>query len=109
MVQNVLGYKRYKKTVVGTLCPDEQYGIKTEAECKQAAIWTDYAWRGNVSEANVSSHCFFTEDERAAVFYNLSPNPDPTKLNSNYSEICSVPEGKTQSSYYRNNIFIYNL
>ena len=55
----------------------------------------DYVWGGGYNGTDDDpNRCYYTEDDRVAVYFNLNPNHDNDTIpNPIYRAICSVPEG----------------
>ena len=64
------------------------YEIKSEDECKNAALSLGLEWGNSYSKDGDFPACYYAQDARNKVFVNLSPNPSRENLNANYSAIC---------------------
>jgi len=78
----------------GDICGDEKYEIKSEGECRNAAVRLDLEWGNSYSQDGDFPACSYAQDGRNQVFLNLSPNPSRENVNPKYSAICKVDEGK---------------
>ena len=72
-----------------TLCSTDGLSeITSETECIAAAAQLGLRWETSFDGPDDFPGCFFDEDSRKTVLFNVSPNPRRTALNSNYAAIC---------------------
>ena len=84
--------------MLGTFCSEEKYEITTETECKRASELLGLQWAAEYNEANQFPACFYADDGRNLVYFNLSPNQSRINVHGNYSAICRTDNGKSTLS-----------
>lgn len=97
----MLGNCNYEKMPVGTLCKSIKRELTIGKKCKEAGKLLGLQWGGSWDGYKDFPACFYADDSRSKVYFNLSPNPT-RKLNfdrypshKKYSAICTVPyQGK---------------
>ena len=84
---------------VGNMCSDIENELGSEQECQRAAanlgLSFAYSWDGTGDFPS----CFYTDDGRNGVYFNLSPIPDRYSANPHYSAICLCTAGKNATLY----------
>ena len=81
----------YTKIPRQTLCSTDGLSeITSETECIAAAAQLGFRLNSPTSFDGPDDFpgCFRDEDTRKTVFFNVSPNPRRTTLNSSYAAIC---------------------
>ena len=76
------------------MCDDQGNEIDTWSECQNAASSLGIQWGEAYVEDNDFPKCFYAQDGRNKVYFNGSPNPGRINVNSDYSAICKINEGK---------------
>ena len=84
----------YEVTSKGSMCGNPENEIDTEAECQKAASSLGIQWHSAYVGHNDFPKCLYAQDSRNLVYFNQSPNPGRINVNSDYSAICKVNEGK---------------
>ena len=80
--------------MVGTLCRDIKYEITSETECKEASELLGLQWDTSYDGPNEFPACFYADDGRNVVYFNLSPNQQRETVYAKYSAICRTDKGK---------------
>ena len=64
------------------------FEITSKNKCMQAASKLGLKWAESFNGPNDFPGCFYAEDGRNKVYYNLSPNPGRANLSPKYAAIC---------------------
>ena len=71
------------------LCSDEGLEeINSESDCQIAAETLGLKWGNSWNGTNDFPKCLHAEDDRKKVYFNTSPKPARSDLNSTYAAIC---------------------
>ena len=80
--------KEYVKLVNGQVCQPASTSITSEKDCTAAANSLGLNWGNSWNGPNDFPGCLFADDGRSKVYFNLSPSPATSNLNTKYAGIC---------------------
>ena len=78
-----------QKIEPGTLCSEKGLDeITSENECKAAGEKRGLQWGNSWDGPGAFPGCYYADDGRNKVYFNISPRPKNTNLYDKYSAIC---------------------
>ena len=103
-VDELVDEDRFEKSSMGTLCNSKNIELQTEDECKIACAELGFSYKGSFNGPGDFPKCQYTEGGNRGCYFNTSPSPGRSDVNSKYSAICAKSLGKRYITTY---IFLF--
>ena len=92
----------------GQVCESEFTSITSEQDCIAAANSLGLDWALSWNGPNNFPGCLFADDGRSKVYFNLSPSPATSNLNTRYAGICikSKDDSNLQFFFFNRGVWL---